>query len=115
MIGDGPSAVHAVVKGLLEAVGVCVPDANRAILTARDDDRQCWMEAHRGDIVYVTLERLYAGLVLIVPNLDRAVDSDYIQITSISMKQLDESERERERERRTDHQRQKQGTAYHHR
>src|SRR5690348_16199478 len=70
---DRPDAFEAVVESLLESIRVRVPNSDGAVLGAGDDDRQRRMEDGGGDVVRVTLERLHAGLVLIVPDLGQLV------------------------------------------
>lgn len=43
---DGPHALEAVVKRVLEAVRVGVPDAHRAVLGPGQDDGQLGVERH---------------------------------------------------------------------
>ena len=54
-------------------VSIGVPYSKRAILRSRQNDGQLWMESDSGDVVGVALQRLYAGFVLVIPNLDVSV------------------------------------------
>ena len=67
---DAPHSAAAVVQRHLAAVGHAVPDANCAVLAARDDHRQLRVEEDARDVLRVALERLDARLRLVIPDAD---------------------------------------------
>ena len=71
--GQSPKPLKAIVECGLQAVGRGVPELHRAILRPCDDDGQLWVEADGADIVPMALERLDAGLRLVVPHLGQLV------------------------------------------
>ena len=70
---QGPCPLQAIIERRLGPVGGGVPQPHRAVLRGRDDEGQARVEAHARDVVRVSLERLQAGLGLVVPDLDCAV------------------------------------------
>lgn len=49
------------------------PEADGAVLSGGDDDREPLVEQHGRDVVAVPLQGLHAGLGLVVPDLHRAI------------------------------------------
>ena len=68
-----PDALKPVVQRVLKPVRGAVPDAQRAVFGAGDDHGELGVEAHRADVVRVSLERLHARLGLVVPDLYQLV------------------------------------------
>ena len=50
-----------------------MPYSESAVFRPGENDRQLWMKGYCGDVVGVALQRLNAGFVLVIPNLDLAV------------------------------------------
>jgi len=68
-----PHPLQPVVERGLGAVGGAVEEAHGAVLGAREQHGQPRVEADGHHVVRVPLQRLHAGLRLVVPHLDRAV------------------------------------------
>lgn len=50
LVGNTPCPLEPVAQCLFQAVGICVPDLDTAVLGAGNDNRQFWMEACKRDI-----------------------------------------------------------------
>ena len=70
-----PHPLHPIVESRLRPIRRRMPDSDSPILAPRDDDRQAGVEQHRSDIMCVPLQRLHAGLGLIVPDTHLVVIS----------------------------------------
>ena len=68
-----PDAVKAIVEGFFEAIRVGMPEADSGIFGARHNDGQRRMETHHRHIVGVTLHRVNAFLILIIPHYKHEV------------------------------------------
>ena len=68
-----PEPLEAVVERGLQAVRRGVPEFDGAVLRAGDDDGELRVEADSADVVPVALQRLHAGLGLVVPHLGHLV------------------------------------------
>ena len=51
-----------------------MPDLDRPILASRNNDRKVWVENGKSNVLSMTLQRLNASLILIIPDLDQPVD-----------------------------------------
>mmetsp|Transcript_43228 Transcript_43228/g.84934 ORF Transcript_43228/g.84934 Transcript_43228/m.84934 type:complete len:582 (-) Transcript_43228:201-1946(-) len=71
--GEGPGALHAVVEGVLLAVGGALPDADGAVLPAARDEGEARVEDDGAHVVRVSLEGVHDRFGLVVPDLDAAV------------------------------------------
>ena len=69
---QSPNAIHAIVERLFETIGARVPDAHGRVFASRDDDWQRGMICDDRNVVGVSIERLNASLVLIIPDLDES-------------------------------------------
>jgi len=49
-----------------------MPDFDASILTSRDDDGEVWVKRGKGDVLCMSFQCLNTGLVLIVPNFNKA-------------------------------------------
>ena len=84
--GYTPGPFQAVGEGLLEPVGVGVPDFDRAVLGAGDDDRELGVVAGEGDIARVALERGDQRFGRVVPYLDRPVVRGGEQVRLVALR-----------------------------
>lgn len=72
-VRDTPCTLEAIVERVLESVGARMPDLDRAVLRAGDEDGQGGVEDGKGHIRGVALERLDTRLGEVVPDFDEAV------------------------------------------
>ena len=61
-----------------------MPQLERPVLTSADDERQLRVEADGRDVVGMSLQRLDAGLGLVVPDLDQLVVSAGDQVRTVT-------------------------------
>jgi len=80
---DTPGAFECIAEGILEPVRVAIPNLDRPVLTATDDDWEIGMEDGKRGVIGVSLHSLYAAFGEVIPDLDGLVITGSDEIGTI--------------------------------
>jgi len=75
--------IGCIAEGILESVGIVIPDLDCFILTVTDDNREIVMKDSKRRIIGITLDSLYTAFGEVIPDLDRLVVSGSDEIRMI--------------------------------